>query len=1809
MSILLILAILFPLINISPNIAEAYINDPADLGEKGKSFNNKTLWFKDYWEAKTNYDINGNITNRRTLGKTGAFSEAGGKDWRNFVASGTRDSWTDAFGGNRTFVSSQASLNNLKRDSPSQTFLRYYIRDIAEASGGSIPSYDSTKGEFDVIISRKPSGGIYISYPITLGKPTDITVTPSSFVVSSKYHGINWIFKVNGSTVRTGNSSSNSVSQKFQHTFSSAGTYTLTLEMTDKVGRTSSKTETITLQDKTAPPPPSPPPSTDRPTANFEMPFSALTMEEVTMTNTSTAPSGRWITYSEFTISPSTDVIGSFSGLGLFNGKATYSNTGSYDVTLKVWDNTDATDSITKTILITSLPEPPPATPPTARILAPNEAIQGDDVNIRSGSYDSDGFIVSHNWSVTPSTNKVGTIAGEDSTVYWDKEGDYSISLSVTDNDGLMDSTNHTIKILPAIPRAYFEWEGIPKENRRMAFDATKSYTPSRYPILWDEAEWQFVPPTGVSVDTIKIRTSSDLTKREVTFKGHGDYKVRLRVKNTAGHWSEWFEQTIQIYPDQAPVADFYVVKLATRDETGQATIYLQDQSFSPDGDTINKRIWHYRYDSNNDGNFSDEPWVLLSDGNELNPTLNTNQVGKYQFKLYIEEDIGTNILAEFITPADIRKGDTTNKPVEEITVEVINLAPIVSFEVDEKKKADIVFSVGEVSSGKTNDLQTKIIQYIATKLAGANIDYKISSVETSTIKADDQNALSIFSNWQSIDIPSGANSSGAWIVDGNKVVANDFFSPAKAWYDPSEKAMATTDAEISFKWGLRSDAHSFDHGETGFIFRMKDTRNYYAYIMDNHSACGNIPHDYREAIVKVVDGNFQVIATQPFPSFYAGQSHDITIRMEGSNIKVYRDNNLRFDINDSTYPKGSYGFYVWYQNGAYFGDISIKSEAIKTLDEVMKEPQWRDGAMRFIADIRDTRIKELFGTEIITKQNLKPVSSTFAGSFGTSSGGNTASGGSISGSDYINAKTRTIDLGTPIPKSEIEKIIFEANTGNGDTTLRQIDFHVSEDNWSWYSVGSGYATSSTYTNTTVLGKNISINNIRYIRAVNSFCLDNLIVKIHKPSPDAVNEEKMANFISELIGKNIDFSGLGTTTNKNDYEKIISMNDGNGIFIDNNNMDTALNTYGDYIVNKILSSKKTNIQYILLNEEVEYKTFYSDIENDPEFARRWKYTHDDMYYDNSLGLANFHDQFISAPISSFAQTGKYEVIFQARDNPKNDNRFSNYRLWSDMPTDNLVLIVHRKPIAEFSIQMTDVGMSYNLGFTSSSYDLDHESKPDKGITESVWRWKKVEDTAWNDGLPTNIPKGENYLISLKVKDLEGVWSDENVKTIATSANMPPVAQFTVSPNPLLINNSLSVNDTSYDPNGDFIVAREWRYQRPDGTWSSILGSFPTNVYNQLGVYRIELRVQDQHGLWSDYYYQSVTVMGLPIANFKIHEAIPETSTTILNKAPNRIDIKFTDYSWDTDGRPIVAWEWQHRKVGDSTWTNGRFGELQSAKTIGGNKAEFINIYGVPEGSYEIRLRVRAEGKPYWSAWHMETLEVVPRVTIIGGYEGEPIVGNTITLRGVTNLEATSATVEFLGELRNLNLVSTTVNSKIWETNFTIPLTITESGERNATFTAYSMYSYLGDIAIDVVPINIIALMLIDFRVVDIVNHLEYNYPLYKDNLPVDYRSGYYTTFRINARGNPNRVESRVGVGGVYDKTVDMTLIENLGLETVWEGRYYSPARLPTGTLISMELEGFRGVVSYNYNAREPFHGNVLRVNGTALSDARINRTN
>jgi len=1241
------------------------ISKGADVGIP--EFNGDLFTYGGVWNV---YDQNGS-----KIGETAIVYEKSNKaNGYNFIRDSQLSSAVRDMNGNPSFASSKLRSETLSYSGGSQS--RYWMRDVAKQCGGYVEGF--SQGRVNVVTTENPTGNITPPYSPSAGSTEDISFTAESHVHNLSGYGtrIDWKLYVSNNQIESG-WKYGGIDEIVPYTFNSEGTYEIKLKITDQVQRTSVITETVTVgsggstpaPDPPQPPPYNPPPEAEPgdPVADFDMPSTGQVEEPVDVVDNSWSPDGEIVQW-DWSISPSgsydddlgdtggeivfmeegyftvsltvIDSNGNFdstsesiriednreppnayfrvsdkeisygSSINVFDestpgsapiidwdwdiepstgvtdtlddtgGTVQFDEIGEYTITLTVEDDNGFTDSYDRTIDVINMP-------PEADFDITTETMQGENVIIQDESTLGDSPMQSYEWDITYPTGAeasdiVGELPGaigEQKTFYFDKEGSYTLKLTITDSLGDSDSKEITVNVKPAIPVANFNWDGYWKQNRLVTFTNNSTST-TRYPI--DIIQWDFKAVSGGAQDTaIKIDEDGNLTERRVIFKQPGNYNIKLSVTNTAGH-SDSYEKQFEIEQDRPPEADFNIQSAYLRDPNNSniASIQLKGESFSPDGDKIVERNWRYKYDSNNDGSFNDETWIYPGDDswayvdsagtrckmqpgdNIRNPIIETKDVGKYYVELEVVEGFGQPTISKFIDSSDILSDDTFNKPMGEKTGEVINARPSVGFNMKKKKKADIIFTIGDVEPSKVDNLQGLINYYLKSELDSENVDYgTIQTSKTSTVSSNDAGASTIFNNWQKYPLISDSKFDAGWGLSGDEIYTSANVHWTGFWDNEKED---TGYQEIKFD--VMTDTHL---DPWGFTFRMRsnqtDVYSFYAVewtpyhneinlakitrwkpSSSDPTHGGPLYHGTISAGV-LDDCSGEVLVSKSFDVQY-GRWDQCKIIADKNHIQIWVNGQKLIDYYDNDNPlmTGSYGPYTASQYNTHFKNVSITTGDRKTLDEVLKEPSWRDDALHFIVDISD---------------------------------------------------------------------------------------------------------------------------IEY--------------------PEFKDNDKAALIYSRLLNDEIDFSVLGTANNKAQAEDVISKNDGNGKFVYNNNpdMEQAIQQISTHIINKINDAYSDTVDYVLLNEEVIYKTFYNDNESDPKYAERWKYEHDPWYFENSMGEVSYSGQWKGGPIYRFGKVGEFTSTFQAQDNPKDDDRFAEYRKWSYLPSGDLKLKVHRRPQAEFILQL------------------------------------------------------------------------------------------------------------------------------------------------------------------------------------------------------------------------------------------------------------------------------------------------------------------------------------------------------------------------------------------------------------------------------------------------------------------------------------------------------------------------------------------
>ena len=232
--------------------------------------------------------------------------------------------------------------------------------------------------------------------------------------------------------------------------------------------------------------------------------------------------------------------------------------------------------------------------------------------------------------------------------VTMDTVGVHVVEASMEDEWGARSTEVARIEVVPRNPVPVITGPYEVKEKRPLTLSGEYSYSPVGRSI--SEYEWN--APGASSVSAL------DQKEITLTFDTPGKEEVTLDVVDSRGLRSlETAYHTVTVKPDLPPVPMLEFPPYTVRDQT----IVFKETSYSPDGDQIVKTSVTMRYDSDNDGDLSDEPEQTIILDEKRTFTFQPKQIGKYYFTVYAEEDWGKNATDTFV-------------------LDVINDAPFVTF-------------------------------------------------------------------------------------------------------------------------------------------------------------------------------------------------------------------------------------------------------------------------------------------------------------------------------------------------------------------------------------------------------------------------------------------------------------------------------------------------------------------------------------------------------------------------------------------------------------------------------------------------------------------------------------------------------------------------------------------------------------------------------------------------------------------------------------------------------------------------------------------------------------------------------------------------------------------------------------------------------------------------------------------------------------------------------------------------------------------------------------------------------------------------
>src|SRR6267378_1207092 len=198
--------------------------------------------------------------------------------------------------------------------------------------------------------------------------------------------------------------------QNPSNTYATGGTYTVTLTVTDNLGATNSASKSVTVG-----------PVNQPPVAAFTQNCSGLACS---FTSTSSDPDGSIASYSW--------TFGDGATATLQNPSNTYATGGTYTVALTVTDNQGATNTTSKSVTVNR--------PPVANFTSSCSLLA---CSFTSTSSDPDGPIASYSWTFGDGA----TAALQNPSHTYATGGTYTVTLTVTDNQGATNATSKSVTV------------------------------------------------------------------------------------------------------------------------------------------------------------------------------------------------------------------------------------------------------------------------------------------------------------------------------------------------------------------------------------------------------------------------------------------------------------------------------------------------------------------------------------------------------------------------------------------------------------------------------------------------------------------------------------------------------------------------------------------------------------------------------------------------------------------------------------------------------------------------------------------------------------------------------------------------------------------------------------------------------------------------------------------------------------------------------------------------------------------------------------------------------------------------------------------------------------------------------------------------------------------------------------------------------------------------------------------------------------------------------------------------------------------
>ncbi len=292
--------------------------------------------------------------------------------------------------------------------------------------------------------------------------------------------------------------------------------------------------------------------------------------------------------------------------------------------------------------------------------------------------------------------------------------------------------------------------------------------------------------------------------------------------------------------------------------------------------------------------------------------------------------------------------------------------AQTVDMKVQQGPNIDVVLTVG-ITDQNIDNFETDLGAALESKGIPKSKLY-VQGFERTTVSSNSEDAAAIFNNWTRW----GYHSTTWEFVDTEKIIRrinNDYLS---GFYDPVfDSSNYTMEVDIA-------STQQSDNDDMGITFGIKNDPvgsylfNLSGAIRTFTSTSDFIPGDgFASGLYKITrnDGNttdprhyvqgLQSAASTIFTPGATSTWYHVKLEVKGKNAKIWIDDVLLIDYTATEEIGGSYGFFSNSQPYATFKNIEVTSLSLKKFKDVLREPQWRNSAMRFNVNLDDQEVAD----------------------------------------------------------------------------------------------------------------------------------------------------------------------------------------------------------------------------------------------------------------------------------------------------------------------------------------------------------------------------------------------------------------------------------------------------------------------------------------------------------------------------------------------------------------------------------------------------------------------------------------------------------------------------------------------------------------------------------------------------------------------------------------------------------------------------------------------------------------------------------